>query len=169
MTNFWYVLRTKPHKERLVWQQAEARGLEVYLPQLPANPSNPRAKKFKPFFPGYVFVKTNLEQTGFSVFQYMPFTHGLVSFGGEPASVNDSFIHTIRRREDELKRKGTEDLRGYNQGDRVWIQSGPFAGYKAIFDVRLSGQERVRVLLSMLSDRHVALEISPRMISSAAT
>lgn len=30
------------------------------------------------------------------------------------------------------------------------ITHGPFAGYEAIFDMRLSGSERVQVLLQML-------------------
>jgi transcriptional antiterminator RfaH len=104
---------------------------------------------------------------GLSPFQYMPYTQGLVCFGGEPASIPDSFLNAIRHRENELERKGGEYFEEYSRGDQVWIQSGPFTGYEAIFDVRISGQDRVRVLLSMLSDRHVPLEINPRMISSA--
>ena len=34
-----------------------------------------------------------------------------------------------------------------------------FQGYEAIFDTRLDGQERVRVLLQMLNDRRVLVEM----------
>jgi transcription antitermination factor NusG len=44
------------------------------------------------------------------------------------------------------------------------IQDGPFAGYEAIFDVRLPGKERVRVLLQMLTRRSVPLELSAGQI-----
>ncbi len=36
---------------------------------------------------------------------------------------------------------------------------GPFEGYEAIFDARLPGTERVRVLLQFLSDRYVTIEL----------
>ena len=45
-------------------------------------------------------------------------------------------------------------------GDLVQINSGPFNGYEAIFDARLPGTERVRVLLQFLSDRHVPVELN---------
>jgi hypothetical protein len=41
----------------------------------------------------------------------------------------------------------------------VVVQDGPFEGYEAIFDVRLPGSERVRILLKMLSDRHLPIEL----------
>jgi transcriptional antiterminator RfaH len=37
-------------------------------------------------------------------------------------------------------------------GDPVRIVSGPFAGYEAVFDMRLPDSERVQVLLAFLSD-----------------
>jgi transcriptional antiterminator RfaH len=40
----------------------------------------------------------------------------------------------------------------------VKITSGPFAGYEAIFDLRLKGSDRVRVLLDLLR-RQVSVEI----------
>ena len=49
-------------------------------------------------------------------------------------------------------------------GDTVTIQDGPFAGYEAIFDTRLSGQDRVRVLLNLLQKRQMPLELEGRQI-----
>jgi hypothetical protein len=39
------------------------------------------------------------------------------------------------------------------------ISEGPFSGYKAIYDERITGSERVRVLLEFLSGKHARLEI----------
>ena len=50
------------------------------------------------------------------------------------------------------------------RGDVVKIQSGPFAGYDAIFDARLSGQERVRVLLQLLSKGTAQLDLPSEAI-----
>jgi transcription antitermination factor NusG len=165
MANHWYVLRTKPNKETLVWEQAQARGFEVFYPRIRVHPVNPRARTIKPFFPGYLFIETDLPSVGLSTFQYMPYTLGLVSFGGEPAHIPESFIHEMRRRLQDIEREGGLKLEDLNRGDRVWIQEGPFSGYEAIFDARLSGNERVRVLLKMLSDRHVPVELDEGLIS----
>jgi len=47
----------------------------------------------------------------------------------------------------------------------VVISDGPFAGYEAIFDTRLPGSERVRVLLQLLnSQRRVPVELNAGQI-----
>ena len=79
----------------------------------------------------------------------MPYSRGLVSFGAEPAPVPHILIQTLRKKVGEINAAGGELLHGLKQGDQVEIQSGPFAGYEAIFDARLTGSERVRVLLKI--------------------
>jgi transcription antitermination factor NusG len=46
----------------------------------------------------------------------------------------------------------------------VAIHAGPFAGYEAIFDLRLSGSDRVRVLLKMLNNRNLPVELDSKQI-----
>jgi transcription antitermination factor NusG len=159
MVSHWYALRSKPRKEDVVWKQAHDRGLEVFYPRLRVNPVNPRARKVKPYFPGYLFVRVDLEAVGISAFEWMPHSLGLVSFGGEPASVPDNLIHAIRSRVEEIAMAGGEVLDGLKPGDRVRIDYGPFEGYEAIFDARLPGSERVRVLLQLMSARRVPVEL----------
>jgi len=52
----------------------------------------------------------------------------------------------------------------FQHGDRVIVREGAFEGYQALFDARLPGTERVRVLLKMLNDRYVPLEVSMELI-----
>lgn len=155
----WYVLRSKPHKEALVWQQVLSHGLETYYPRLKVRPVNPRSRKIRPYFPGYLFVHADLDRVGLSIFQWMPHALGLVCFGGVPAPVPGELIAGIRQRLEEIQTAGGELLHRVKPGDRVVIQDGPFAGYEAIFDVRLSGKDRVRVLLQLLNDRCIPLEL----------
>jgi transcription antitermination factor NusG len=159
MSFHWYVLRSKPHKEALVWQQALSHGLETYYPRLKVRPVNPRSRKIKPYFPGYLFVRADLDQVGLSTFQWMPHALGLVCFGGVPAPVPGELIAGIRQRLGEIQAAGGELLHRVKPGDRVVIQDGPFAGYEAIFDTRLSGKDRVRVLLQLLSDGCIPMEL----------
>jgi transcription antitermination factor NusG len=159
MPELWYALRSKPRKEDVVWKQVHQRGYEVFYPRLRINPVNPRSRKFRPYFPGYLFVRTDLQQAGLSTFQWLPHTTGLVSFGGEPAIVPDNLIFAIKRRIDEILAAGGEVFDDLHKGDVVRINYGPFEGYEAIFDTRLPGTERVRVLLQFLSARYVSVEL----------
>ncbi|MFN2196696.1 MAG: transcription termination/antitermination protein NusG [Anaerolineales bacterium] len=159
MADQWYAIRSKPRKEDIVWQQLRSRELEVFYPRVRVHPVNPRSKKVKPYFPGYMFVKADLDELGMSTFQWMPHTLGLVSFGGEPAYVPEELLTAIRKRIEEINAAGGELFDDLKQGDAVLIQAGPFKGYEAIFDTRLPGTERVRVLLKFLSDRKVRIEL----------
>lgn len=165
MSSYWYALRSKPRKEDVLWRQIRARGIEVFYPRMRVNPVNPRSKKTRPYFPGYMFIYTDLEAMGQSTFNWMPHAIGLVSFGGEPATVPENLIHAIRKRVEEIAAAGGEVLDGLKKGDEVRIQEGPFRGYQAIFDERLPGSERVRVLLELLgSQRRVPVELNAGQI-----
>ena len=146
-------------KPQTLWRQLRSRDVEVFYPQIRVQPVNPRAKKVRPYFPGYMFVKADIEALGLSYFQWMPHSTGLVTFGGEPAQVPDALINTIKRRVQEISDAGGELFDGLKKGDPVKIKGGPFEGYEAIFDTRVDGNERVRVLLQLLSDRSLPVEL----------
>ena len=159
MAESWYALRSKPRKEEVLWRQLLAREIEVYFPRIRVHPVNPRSRKLRPYFPGYMFVQVDIEAVGASKFNWMPFAIGLVSFDGEPAVVPEGLINEVRKRVDEIAAAGGEFYDGLQPGDPVRISSGPFAGYEAIFDMRLPGSERVRVLIQMLTDRNMPVEL----------
>jgi transcriptional antiterminator RfaH len=159
MSTQWYVLRSKPNKESLLWEQLSIHNIETYYPRLKVNPVNPRARKVKPYFPGYVFIHTDLEQVAPSTLQWMPGAIGFVSFDSLPSVVPENLIHAIQKRVDQVNAVGGELFEGLKKGDAVTIESGPFAGYEAIFDARISGSERVRVLLKMLQGRSTKMEV----------
>ena len=160
MTQYWYALRSKPRKEDVVWRQARTRGFETFYPRIKVNPVNPRSRKIRPYFPGYLFIQADLEEVGLSVFQWMPHSMGLVSFGGEPSTVPEHLIHELKKRIDAINEAGGELFEGLKPGEVVRISEGPFRGYEAIFDARLPGTERVRVLLELLGNqRRVPIEL----------
>lgn len=155
----WYAMHTKPNKEDLLWDQLMIRKVEVFFPRLRVQVVNPRARRIKPYFPGYLFVHVDLNQLGFSTLQWMPGAAGLVSFDRQPATVPDGLIHAIQKRVEAVNRAGGELFYDLKPGDPVLIQDGPFAGYEAIFDARLPGTDRVRVLLKLLQKRQFPLDL----------
>jgi transcriptional antiterminator RfaH len=160
----WYVLRSKPWKETALSNFARSAGHEVYYPSIPVNPVNPRARKIIPYFPGYIFVRTHLGKAGRSAFHWMPFSQGLVCVGGEPAPVSDLIMRTIMSRVSEIWQSKGMEVKKFATGDHIIIRDGMFEGYRGIFDVYLTGSERVRVLLEMLNARFVPLEIDVKKV-----
>jgi transcriptional antiterminator RfaH len=152
MSASWYVLRIKPHKERSVHQLLQSKDIRVYFPALKVEPTNPRAAKIRPYFPGYMFVHIDLDEEGENALRWTPGTTGLVRFGGVPATVPENLIQELKKRLARIEAAKEAEDTGLKPGDRVRIVDGPFAGYEAIFDAHLSGSERVRLLLTYLSE-----------------
>lgn len=164
----WYVLHSKPSKEAVVLQQALIQGIEVFFPHVPANPTSRRSRKVKPYFPGYLFVHVDLDVVGVSTFQWMPHAIGLIAFDGIPCPVPETLVATIQKQVAVVRATGNEWHHRLKPGDHVKIQEGPFAGYEAIFDMRLSGSDRVRVLLKMLNDRHITMALRTHQLAPSA-
>jgi len=165
----WYVLRSKPRKEDFLCAQLRARKIETFYPKVRVQPVNPRARKSKPYFPGYLFVHVDLGQVNLSALQWMPGAMGLVSFGKEPSWVPDVLVNAVRKQVAAINAAGGENLAGLSTGDEVIILGGPFAGYKAIFDLGLPGNERVRVLLELLADQNMRLELPAGQVRKRKT
>ena len=164
MTTLWYALRSKPNKEDFLAKQLEAYDVDVFFPRIHVKPVNPRSRKTRPYFPNYLFVHVDLDVVKLSTLRWVPGASGLVSFDGEPAPVPDLLISTLERQVDLINASARELTSNFRQGDAVVIQDGPFAGHEAIFDLKLSGQDRVRVLLNFLQTRQVPVELQSRQI-----
>jgi transcription antitermination factor NusG len=145
----WYVLRTKPHKETAVYRLLKSREVTVYYPTINVEPVNPRSARVRPYFPGYMFVKADLDCVGRSSLEWLPGTQGLVAFGGEAAVVPERLIEAVKKQL-ALGRAQGQPTACFRPGDKVRIVAGPLAGYEAIFDAELSGRQRVQVLLTYL-------------------
>jgi len=161
----WYVIQSKPRNEEFVLQQCYSRNIEAYSPRIRVRKVNPRARKFQSYFPGYLFVHAELDDIGRSTLEWMPGAIGLVHFGGEPAIVPDTLISAIRTKVEEINAEDAHMTEKFKPGDPVVILSGPFAGYEAIFESRLPGSERVRVLLSFLNKQQIRTQVPVEILS----
>ena len=167
MTAQWYALQSKPNQEQLLWYQLDLIGVEAYLPRLSARPVNPRARLLVPYFPGYLFARVDWQTQPFSSLAWLPGMRRIVAFDGEPASLPDHFITALRARVEAANLEQKDPLQGLQHGDRVRVTAGPFAGYEAIFDTRLNGGERARVLLRFIASLQVSLEVPAAQLERA--
>jgi transcriptional antiterminator RfaH len=156
----WYLVRTKPGKERWVRDQLASRLSEVFLPMLRAR--MPRwgrlAMSTAPLFPCYVFARMDLQSDYFTV-KYLAGVSGLVSAGMDPLVVPDGIITEIRSRGIDDVVEIREDP--FDSGQPVRVVEGPFRGFEAIFERYLSGAERVAILLSTIE------QVGPRVVLPA--
>ena len=155
----WYVMHSKPQKEQWLFRQLHALDIDAYYPSVRTQSGKQKSSRVRPYFPGYLFINVDLQQVGISALQWIPGSLGLVSFGGEPACVPEGLLQRIRHRVDEINNAQSKMLEGLRPGDQVVIDSGPFAGYDAIFCTQLRGSERVQVLLKLLQDQAVKIDL----------
>jgi len=146
----WHVVRTKPRKELLVAAQLRLRDVEVYNPTYHWKGNGKTHVYERAYFPGYLFVRAELDQVGSSALNWIPGLHGLVQFGGRPAIIAESLMISLRARLCAVEQASDQGLPRWKKGDPVRVTRGPFSGYSALFDERLPGRKRVRVLLALL-------------------
>jgi len=161
----WYVLQSKPNRENLLFSELCHREIETYYPRLRINPVNPRARKMVPFFPGYLFIQVDLDQTSLSSLMWVPGANRVITFDYEPATVPVDVIEALKKKISAISLAGNKQKNHLKHGDPILIKSGPFKGYDAIFDQNLNGTNRVRILIKMLHDRHMRLEAPEGLVS----
>jgi len=143
----WIVLFTQPHKECMVQGLLAGREIETYLPTVrPAQFRSNRPHAI-PLFPRYLFAHVDPGIVPKSSLVWMPGVVNVVSFGGEPAVVDQHVIDLIKERSAQINEHG---YGWFKRGDRVRITSGPLSDLEGIFDKPMSASGRVRILIDML-------------------
>lgn len=142
----WCTLYTKPYKEHQVSNFLESRGYETYLPTIPVRKNG--SYKVVPFFSCYLFVRVDSSNGFFSV-RWTPGLRRVVSFGDQPAMVDDDVVSFLRQRLAEMQESGYEAY-WFKPGDRVVITSGPLRDLEGIFDDKLSSRDRAKILVDFL-------------------
>ena len=124
----WYLVHTKPSRERQVAVQLHQRGFVVYLPLIWVSPVNPRASRERPYFPGYLFAKLDLQSVGADVIRWSPGVKDLVEFYGEPASISDAFVAELQQCLNRVRAVGGNARDGARGTDFLLVNQGPFEG-----------------------------------------
>jgi transcriptional antiterminator RfaH len=165
----WYALNSKPRCEKYVQAGLAARGIESYLPLWRVQQPRGQPAMARPFFPSYLFARVDLETKGLSSLIYIPGLRRVVFCGDRPAVVDQAVIDRIRERLAEMEASPADAVgEPLAHGDRVAITGGPFEGFEAVFDRRLSSSQRVRVLIDFL-ERQVPCEIEPELVRKQAS
>lgn len=147
----WYLVQTKPRKERVAEQNLQRQGYEVYLPliQQPRRRRGHWLEVIDPLFPSYLFVRLHFGWDNIGPIRYTTGVRELVRFTQEPAIVPEEIIESLKSAADRDTGIYRFEEPLFKPGDKVIIDQGPLAGLNAIF-LAETGQERVLILLEML-------------------
>jgi transcriptional antiterminator RfaH len=147
----WYLVHTKPRQERIALLNLQRQGFTCYMPTLPQEKLRQGALSVSedPLFPRYLFIQLG---TGISAQSWAPIrsttgVNRLVSFGTQPAKVDDELIAALQA-EEKLNLGQTQRL--YNPGEHVRLTEGAFAGVEGIYQVA-DGESRAMILIELMS------------------
>jgi len=107
-------------------------------------------------YPGYIFIKADLDSDLQSLIKRVPRVLGFVSAGGKPVVVSESEIIAMKER---LKR-GVPKVRKlkFEIGDKVKINEGPFIGFEGTVSEIDPEHEKLIVLVNIF-DRQTPVEL----------
>ena len=155
----WYVLRTKPHREKHVGRQLAQRGIETYFPVLKAFHKYLREgqRQVEPLFPGYLFVRASLPSRYLEI-RSLGGMLEVVRFGEHFPHLEAEVIAALRRRETREGYIRIRPVAVLRASQPVRVTDGLFAGQEGLFCRYRNASERVSILLDFLH-RQVRLEL----------
>ncbi len=144
----WYAVFAHPNHEAGAQIHLRQQGFKTFLPRYAKCVRHARQVKtvMAPLFPRYLFVALDLRRDRWRSVNGTRGVVSLVTQDGAPAAVAIGAVEALRASCDDDGVMTFEDLR---PGQSVRVTTGPFAEQIGVLE-RLSGPERVRVLLGMM-------------------
>ena len=122
--------------------------MDVLLPCAQSRAPRP-GHQDTPVFPGYLFLRYDLEEQSWDRLHRVPQLIGLVAFEGVVPSVPDEVMYELAQRMEAMN--GTNGLwNRFHPGQRVRVILGPTESLAEVLEEAKSPQTRVRVLVEFL-------------------
>ena len=144
----WYAVRTKAQSEYLAAQVLGGQGFEVFLP-LVGSPKPRAGREDTPLFPGYLFLRYDVEHQDWPSLTVLPGILGWVRFNGVVPAVPDEIVELIAERVQAINCTGGLWTR-FRRGQRVQVVSGKMEGLAEVVEEPRSPEDRVKVLLEFM-------------------
>jgi transcription antitermination factor NusG len=151
----WFCVHTKPKCEHIAAAHLGDLGVEAFCPRIRYQKTTRRGRIWflEALFPSYMFARFTLAESLRAV-NYAQAVVRVVKFGEDDYSViPDPVIDALRKEMGDGPYKVIETQP--NVGDEVVIAEGPLLGYTGIVMSRLSGKDRVQVLLEFLGKQQL--------------
>ena len=148
----WLLVYTKAKEEQRAKKNLENQGFEIFLPMIAfAKLNQSKSITLKAMFPGYLFVKINIELDKWNRIKSTRGVSHLVVFGQRFAEIPNQVISYLQSGADENDIfRQTITRREFQKGDKLIIEKGIFKDKEATFLAKTS-KERVRILLRFVN------------------
>lgn len=149
----WYLAHCRPREEERALLNLDNQHIETFCPFIEVRKivRGKRVIRNEALFPGYVFLRTDLEVTSCATLRSTRGIRNLVRFGELPCVVPEALILDLMcRTGDQRLSERLSDLP--KCGDKVVIKDGPFAGMEAIYQ-EADGDSRAMLLLTLLQSQ----------------
>jgi transcriptional antiterminator RfaH len=164
----WYAVHCEARME--TWARANLwqRGLEVYLPCYHKRRRHARRSDWvtRPLFPGYLFVRADLEAGDRRRVDSAPGVRRMVSFGDHTPAIADNIIEEIRGRQDADGLIRLAKPARFRRGEALRIAAGALSDQIGLFQCA-SDDQRVFLLLDLLG-RKVRVRVPADQVSREA-
>ncbi len=164
----WYVVRTKPQSEYIAADALRMEGYEHFFPRIQASQRRSGKKEIL-LFPGYMFVRCDIDGGQWPAIGLLPGVLGWVRFDGVASLIADDVVDELARRVESINDNGGLWIK-YKPGQKVRVVSGQFESLAQVAEEPTSSDSKVRVLLEFMgqlvsaevpwSDLHIAPEDS---------
>ena len=146
----WFVLQTKPRKEKIVLQQIEQKKIEVYSPFIEKiRIWSDRKKKIQvPLFSGYIFIHGDESERIRAITDTIG-AMKYIYFQKRPAVVSEMEIEIIKQALLSPEKISIEEKR-IKKGDLIVVSHGLFKGMKGFVN-EFRGKYKLTVNLEELS------------------
>lgn len=148
----WYLAQLKPNALAIARRNLTAQGFDLFAPMQIETRRVRGLFRTEPrlMFPGYLFIALNPAEGRWRAVNSTPGVTRLVAFGGIPAAVPRGLVEQI------ALTCGEDGVllppEALSPGDRVLVQSGPFAGLLAEVE-RSEADQRVWILLDLMGQQ----------------
>ncbi|MDR3325921.1 MAG: transcription termination/antitermination protein NusG [Rhodospirillaceae bacterium] len=153
MAHRWYVLNVYSGFEekiaKLIREQADQKGLserfdQIFVPveEVVEIRGGNKINTERKFFPGYIFIKMDLNDESWHLIKNMPKIGGFLGGKGHPSPVSDSDVDRIIRQVQEgIARPKLSIV--FEIGEQVLVSDGPFTSFNGL--VREIDEEKARL------------------------
>lgn len=108
-----------------------------------------KRKSQRKFFPGYILVEMELDDTTWHIVKDTPKVTGFVGNSTHPTPLSEEEIRTILKQAEEGAVAPTQPKDVYEKGDRVRVIDGPFSSFIGSVEDVNPGHGRLTVLVSI--------------------
>lgn len=163
----WIAVATHANAERQAVQSLNRQGYECYCPYSRVLRRHARRSEMvdRPFFPGYLFVRLNLDRDQWRPIMHSRGVRAIVRFGDELGIVPDGVVDGLLAREEDGGLKPPPASERLRVGQPVSLHGTLFDDFLCTVE-SIDAKDRVVVLLDLMQQT-VKLSVPSEVVTAA--